>query len=657
MTIKPYILAHDSRKISTILKSIIENNENDTSFIDYPVLIGSRAAKWHVPSFRDPNDWDLVTTISQSISFIEKISTNVTFENIKLVYYPEGGLKIIGKLNELFMHKVKSSIIFDIELISDKMDLRKMKLNEALIYDEIDDDDDNGSYKFDKIEFESVDNTRPRASALMMLELCHNVKDKILFPLLSNFPCIVAPLKILEALKTSHIYWPVDFQKNIADLHLLRDLLNYKNISITRPLRDPQRDELVEFMLKTRINETEIIRGIPGAHINLNMTNEEFLDYKNNLLVQRRIPHDDIHERVKYGDQPIYEGLKEDKSKAWIKKSLFEKIDYQTKLNCVKEEAMTIALERYLIPMTSKNQETSYNLALVKICTTLTKGWFRQFAVDNYPQLLNLDKDLLLIANDIINKYPLKQQKKLPLILDPETQAIFKNILPYTEEISNFDKIKVDYRCTVERSGIKITSPVNDKVSITAIITTMYRPGMDCRQSTDWTASVVILPSEILKVLSDNDESYHHNKSKNYLDRFIDPLDLHPYYYNGYGHKNKFSELTSAHVFVLGLHTRISSDGSWGIEESSEIEEEIDIRAKSADYCANILKIPDLTGDLLFKYVLSYLNPNLQNNGDTPLEERIDKLKVKRVIPTEKPKQHLWYYAWNYILNTGKLTM
>ncbi|PKB96609.1 hypothetical protein RhiirA5_404421 [Rhizophagus irregularis] len=473
MVAKPRILARDNAKtILTILKKIIENDEDSTSIIDYPVLIGSCAAKWHIPSFRDINDWDLIATISQSISIINEIKTSKTFKYIKLVYYPGGGLKIIGEFIDRYISKDESSIIFDIELVSDKFNLKKMKSNEVLDYDEIGNNDD-GYFEIDKIDFERIDYTQPKASGLMILELCCNVEDKILFPLPSNFLCIVAPLKILEALKTSHICWPTDFHKNIADLHLLRDILNYKDMSIIRPLCNPQRDELIEFLLKTRIKETENIRGIPDVFF------------------------------VKYGDHPIYESLKEDKSKAWMKKSLFEKIDYQTKLNCVKEEAMAIALERYLIPMTSNNQETSYNMALVKICTTLTKGWFRQFAVDNYPQLLKLDKDLLSIANDIISKYPLKQKKKLALVPDPETQAIFNGIFPYTKDISSFDEIEVNNKiCNVERSGIKITSPVNDNVSITAIITTMCKFGTECTKSTDWTASVVILPSEDLEAKS-----------------------------------------------------------------------------------------------------------------------------------------------------------
>ena len=146
----------------------------------------------------------------------------------------------------------------------------------------------------------------------MILELCRNIENKTMFPLLLNFPCIIAPLKVLEALKSSHIYWPADFHKNIADLHLLRILSGYNEPSTVQPLCSPQRDEQIELMLKTRIKETEIIRGIPGAHIKLNMTNEEFLDHDDNLFVQRRVPHDDLHELVKYGDHPIYQNLKDD---------------------------------------------------------------------------------------------------------------------------------------------------------------------------------------------------------------------------------------------------------------------------------------------------------------------------------------------------------
>src|SRR5436190_3983333 len=97
--IKPQILARKANNILSILKNII-NCEGGNPLIDYPVLIGSRAAKWHVPSFREPNDWDLVATLSQSTSFINKVMSNATFKDIKLIHYPGVGLKIVGSCVE-----------------------------------------------------------------------------------------------------------------------------------------------------------------------------------------------------------------------------------------------------------------------------------------------------------------------------------------------------------------------------------------------------------------------------------------------------------------------------------------------------------------------------------------------------------------------------
>ncbi|EXX74096.1 hypothetical protein RhiirA5_409865 [Rhizophagus irregularis] len=688
------ILADNCKKILTILNNIAKNEDN-TPLIGYPVLIGSRATKWHNSSFREPNDWDLVATPSQTTLFINKVEESIaTFRKIKLIHYPGGGLKLVGEYID--QSTDEKSISFDIELVSEKVDLRNMKLIMSLNKEESDDEDESDKdddqyyrryrryfkrYNFDddsensennndddsensennkdddnkgntqdddeinKIEFEMFDDPKPKISALMILELCRNIEDKTILPLLSNYLCIVAPLKILEALKTSHIYWPEDFYKNISDLHWLRILLDYNKVSPIQPLCSPQRDELIELMLKTRIKETEIIRGNPGAHINLNMSNEDFLENEDNLFVQTRVPHDDLHELVKYGDHPIYQGLKDDQSKAWIKKSLFEKLDYQTKINCVKEEAMAIALERYLIPMISNNQENSYKSALVRICTTLTKGWYRKFAIDNYPRLSNLDKDLLSIANNIIEKFPIKQKKPDIILLDPETQAIFESIRPYTKTISSFDEFEIDNRGSeveIERTGIKITSPVNDDISVTAIITTVCISITEevCTPSADWTASVVILPTNDMEILSVDEN----NKKRNLSNfSFIDPLNIHPYYES---YCSKFLNLTSKNTFVLAIDA--SSGSSWGVGQ--DVWKSRCVEAKSADYVASLLEIPDLTGDLLFKYVLDYLKPTLKHNGETPLKNWINTLKVKGDIPMV-PNQHLWYNAWNYKLN------
>jgi hypothetical protein len=308
--IKPQLLANNYKKILTILSNIPKNITKNTPLIRYPVLIGSQAVKWHFSSFREPNDWDLVATPLQTTLFINKVKeSSAIFNNIQLIYYPRGGLKLFGAYNDKFTDR--KPIRFDIELVSDKVDFRNMKSNEK------NSEDLNNMQEFN---FETFNDINPKISALMILELCHNIEDKTMLPLLSNYSCIVAPLKILEALKTSHIYWPADFNKNIADLHLLRVLLNYNKVSKIQPLCSPQRDDSIELMLKTRIKETEIIQGKPGSHINLNMSNEDFLDNEDNLFVQRRVRHDDLHELVKYGDHPIYQSLKNNQVYKILKK-------------------------------------------------------------------------------------------------------------------------------------------------------------------------------------------------------------------------------------------------------------------------------------------------------------------------------------------------
>uniref|UniRef100_U9UP99 Uncharacterized protein n=1 Tax=Rhizophagus irregularis (strain DAOM 181602 / DAOM 197198 / MUCL 43194) TaxID=747089 RepID=U9UP99_RHIID len=652
--IKPQIIADSYKEILIILNNIIKN-EGNIPLIDYPVLIGSRAAKWHIYSFREPNDWDLMATPLQTTLFINKVKEyNATFKYIKLIYYPGGGLILAGEYIDKYTAD-KKLISFYIELVSEKVDFRNMKsIFEGNSEDNMKVDDMQDDDEINKIEFERFNDVHPKMSALMILELCCNIEDKTMLPLLSNFLCIVAPLKILEALKTSLIYCQADLHKNISDLHLLRDyvaLTQTKKKNIAEDLYSPQRDELIELILETRIKETEIIYSKPGAYsINLNMSNDDFLEYEDNLFVQKCISHEDLYELVKYGDHPIYQGLRDGQSKELIKKSLFEKLDYQTKINCMKEVVMVIALERYLIPMISNDQENSYKLALFRFCAKLTKGWFHQFAIDNYPRLSNLDKDLLSIAHNIIEKFPIKQKKSDVILLDPETQAIFESIRPYTKTISSFDEIR-DYDesdnsyTDVKRTGIKITSPINSDVSITAIITIInneYRDVYNTSKTDRWTASVVILPTNDLEILSDDDEDEDSDSFD--MDHvgisFKDPLKIHPYQIR---YSGKFSKLNSKHTFVLGIS---SEDNIW---------EPVNIEVKSADFVASLLEIPDITGDLLFKYVLDYLKPTL-DFGETPLENWINELKSNGTISI-KPNQHLWYYAWNIRISKQRLTL
>jgi hypothetical protein len=209
-----------------------------------------------------------------------------------------------------------------------------------------------------------------------------NGRVRSCFP--KSFPRIeVAPLSILERLKKSHIYWPIHFQKHIEHLHELRRLMLLDASSKVDAA-------LLDRFFKTRLGETEQMHGIPGEHIRMNQSNEDFLDKEGLLTVRKMIPHDDIHELVKFGSVPMYTRIKKDQSKAACDQKLFEALSLEERVQDVQEEGMVLALERYLLLRRLHDPEEAYRRALERICTTITKGWFREFAIDHYPAIRNL---------------------------------------------------------------------------------------------------------------------------------------------------------------------------------------------------------------------------------------------------------------------------
>src|SRR5437588_12867408 len=123
----------DITKILSILKNIIKKEANPLATVtehNFSNIGYSCAAKWHIPSFREPNDWDLVATASQSTLFINKVMANANFKNMKLVHYSGVGLKIVAECIE--MNANGNSTSLEVELASDRVDLRKIKIEETI---------------------------------------------------------------------------------------------------------------------------------------------------------------------------------------------------------------------------------------------------------------------------------------------------------------------------------------------------------------------------------------------------------------------------------------------------------------------------------------------------------------------------------------------
>ena len=144
---------------------------------------------------------------------------------------------------------------------------------------------------------------------------------------------------------------------------------------------------LRDSLLLDRIKLTK--KAYPQGNPKLNQSNEDFFDDN----VDKVYDHDFLHELYAYEDRPMFERLKHqgEEDKAWCAKDLWERLTLEQKLQCVAEETCVIATERYLVPYNwNFEYKRAYYRSLRKVCTTLCSGWFRDFAIDHFPQILEM---------------------------------------------------------------------------------------------------------------------------------------------------------------------------------------------------------------------------------------------------------------------------
>lgn len=182
----------------------------------------------------------------------------------------------------------------------------------------------------------------------------------------------VMSLTGLAIMKRSHLWRTVGFDKHI---------IHYQKWLAPRvTFNDSDLD-----LIKRRSAAHRDMFGDPRP--SLNMRVDEFF----NDAVVKKYDHDRIHELVAFGDRPLYESLQRDASKAWCERDLWDQLSHDLKLKCVAEETMVIAIERFMIPSGWKHSaKSAYNKALTKVCTNLTSGWFRDFAIDNHRELFTM---------------------------------------------------------------------------------------------------------------------------------------------------------------------------------------------------------------------------------------------------------------------------
>jgi hypothetical protein len=183
----------------------------------------------------------------------------------------------------------------------------------------------------------------PSSGAMIAAYARSHALKRCSVPFFGDVPAADVPL--LFAITRSHIHFAIAWRHHIETLHAML-------ASDARLAWDLDASEPLGCLCKLRREELVALRGEPGAHIALGVTNEQFFadSGESALAHERKFDHDRIHEHVAYEPNvPIYTRLRRDPKKALLSEALFLQLDARSQVRLVKEEAMAIALERYLL--------------------------------------------------------------------------------------------------------------------------------------------------------------------------------------------------------------------------------------------------------------------------------------------------------------------
>ena len=174
----------------------------------------------------------------------------------------------------------------------------------------------------------------------------------------------LASIDVLYTLKMSHRYLKDSphFRKTMEDIHFLRNT--------GALIFDPE-------WLAARERETYERRP------KLSQNKENFFSGDG---VDYLYDHDELHKVVMIGEKPAYIKYQVDGEEVLSSEKKFNDLPHITRMAGVYEEAAVLALERSVIPHQAP-PEKAFMLALEKVCTSITSGWFREFAWENYDQV------------------------------------------------------------------------------------------------------------------------------------------------------------------------------------------------------------------------------------------------------------------------------
>ena len=202
---------------------------------------------------------------------------------------------------------------------------------------------------------------------------------------LKDIQLIFPSIDALYSLKMSHRYLKNSphFIKTMRDIRSMRGL--GANVS----------EKYKEWLVK-REKETYHYK-----HPKLDSMSKDNFFIKNDSFYQ--YDHDDIHCAIALDKTPAYRNYMVDDAEVQCDRNNFFDLPESTRINGVLEEALVLALERIQIPNNySVDKDKSFLFALEKVCTSITSGWFREYAWEHYDDVV---KEYYSLATNYIDKF------------------------------------------------------------------------------------------------------------------------------------------------------------------------------------------------------------------------------------------------------------
>ena len=191
----------------------------------------------------------------------------------------------------------------------------------------------------------------------------------------------LTPLSLLT-LKQAHIITTINFSKHIKDIGILR-----KICGITTSLLDNLNETLRE------VFDLERAEALARHHheIDYRKTKAEFF----NDTVKYWFDHDDLHViwSKQFSEDPAYFQILAEGQEVEMDEIKWKALTHDERIKVIMEELVVISFERCTLPWYMERlgkipiEFQCFDWALFRVCTTLTSGFAREYAIENYTEL------------------------------------------------------------------------------------------------------------------------------------------------------------------------------------------------------------------------------------------------------------------------------